>query len=381
MKIIINAISTKKLSGGAYQISQNFILKSLEHNDVDWYYIVSQDVDDAIGDSFTNIRDVKYFAFPTQPDFKNSYKEVKKAITQLEKAINPDLVYSITSPCYFSFQTKEVMRFTNPWATHPNKYAWSVLSTKDKIRTWLYNINQKRLLKKGYAYVTQTETTKRGIIRITGKPEERVKVVSNVLPAAFKSIETTALKVDDYVNIACVGNTCPHKNFDILPDVLKELQRLGIENVRFHVTMPIGDYITEDVLGKARNSNVADKIINYGRISQKDLAELYRKCQLCFLPTLLEVFSASTVEAMYFKLPIVATNFQFNAEVLADACLYYEPMNAKDAAEKVAKMIADKALQATMRERMARQLAIYGDYDAHFNAIKEYLIKVAKNEI
>lgn len=44
-------------------------------------------------------------------------------------------------------------------------------------------------------------------------------------------------------------------------------------------------------------------------------------------------------------------------------------------------MIATNELQATMRERMARQLAIYGDYDAHFNAIKEYLIKVAKKEI
>ena len=59
----------------------------------------------------------------------------------------------------------------------------------------------------------------------------------------------------------------------------------------------------------------------------------------------------------------------------------YKPKNAKDAADKFAQMIADKELQATMRERMARQLAIYGDYDAHFNAIKDFLIKVAKKEI
>ena len=59
----------------------------------------------------------------------------------------------------------------------------------------------------------------------------------------------------------------------------------------------------------------------------------------------------------------------------------YEPKNAKDAAKQFAKLIADKELQATMRERMARQLAIYGDYDAHFNAIKDYLLKVAKKQI
>lgn len=381
MKILINTISTKKISGGAFQISQNFMLKSLEHSDVEWYHITSQDIDDTIGEKFARQKGTHYFVFPTQPDFRCSYVQTKKQVAELETKIQPDVVYSITAPSYFTFKTREVMRFTNPWVTHPNKYSWSVLSLKERIFYYLYGLNQKRMMKAAHYFITQTNTCAEGIRRVTGEPEEHVKVVHNVLPAIFKQVENTPIIEDDFINIACVGNTCPHKNFDILPDVLKELQRLGIENVRFHVTMPIGDYITEYVLGKARKSNVADKIINYGRISQKDLAELYRKCQLCFLPTLLEVFSVSTVEAMYFNLPIVATNFPFNTEVLADACLYYEPKNAKDAAKQFAKVIADKELQATMRERMARQLAIYGDYDAHFNAIKDFLIKVAKKEI
>ena len=116
---------------------------------------------------------------------------------------------------------------------------------------------------------------------------------------------------------------------------------------------------------------------NYGRISQKELGAMYQRCQLCYLPTLLEVFSASTVEAMYFNLPIVATNFSFNTEVLADSSLYYEPKNAKAAAQQLAKLIADKALQEDMKEKMKIQLAKYGDYDKHFNAIKAFLLEVA----
>ena len=54
------------------------------------------------------------------------------------------------------------------------------------------------------------------------------------------------------------------------------------------------------------------------------------------------MFSASTVEAMFFNLPIVATDFPFNTEVLADSCLYYEPKNAKEAAMQFVKLIADK---------------------------------------
>lgn len=381
MKILINTISTKKHSGGAFQISQNFMLKSLEHSDVEWYHITSQDVDDTIGEKFAHLKGTHYFVFPTQPDLCGTYKQVKKQVAELETKIQPDVVYSITAPSYFTFKTREVMRFTNPWVTHPNKYSWSTMSLLPKLKQWLYCLNQKRLMKAAYAFVTQTETTKKGIMRITGKPTEKVCVVNNVLPGVFKKMDNTPVIEDDWINVACVGAPVPHKNMDIIPDVIAELARLGIENVRFHTTIPVDNPMIAKVVDRCAELGYKERIVNHGRVTQKELGEMYRRCQLCFLPTLLEVFSASTVEAMYFNLPIIATDFPFNTEVLADACLYYEPKNAKEAAKQLAKMIADKELQATMRERMARQLAIYGDYDAHFNAIKDYLIKVAKNEI
>lgn len=381
MKILINTISTKKHSGGAFQISQNFMLKSLEHSDVEWYHITSQDVDDAIGEKFAHLKGTHYFVFPTQPDLCGTYKQVKKQVAELEAKIQPDVVYSITAPSYFTFKTREVMRFTNPWVTHPNKYSWSTMSFLPKLKQWLYCLNQKRLMKAAYAFVTQTETTKKGIMRITGKPTEKVCVVNNVLPGVFKTMDNTPIVEDDWINVACVGAPVPHKNMDIIPDVIDELAKIGIKNVRFHTTIPVDNPMMAKVVDRCAELGYKDRLINHGRVSQKELGEMYRRCQFCFLPTLLEVFSASTVEAMYFNLPIIATDFPFNTEVLADACLYYEPKNAKDAANQLAKMIADKEVQATMRERMARQLAIYGDYDAHFNAIKDYLVKVAKKEI
>ena len=56
MKVIVNTISTKKNAGGAFQISQNFLLKSLEHTEIEWYYITSQDLDDAIGERFSTMK-------------------------------------------------------------------------------------------------------------------------------------------------------------------------------------------------------------------------------------------------------------------------------------------------------------------------------------
>lgn len=381
MKILINTISTKKHSGGAFQISQNFILKSLEHDDVEWYYVVSQDLDDVIGDKFKHLKGERYFVFPTQPDFKDSYKRVKKELAVLESTILPEVVYSITAPSYFSFKATEVMRFTNPLVTHPNKYSWSMLSFFEKVKTKLYCFNQVRLMKKARYFITQTETTKQGILRITGLPNDHCKVVNNVLPGVFKTMDNTPVVEDDWINVACVGNPVPHKNFDILPSLLYELRKIGINNVRFHTTIPYDHPLNKTISTELRKYGMLENWKNHGRISQKELGIMYRRCQLCFLPTLLEVFSASTVEAMFFNLPIVATNFDFNTEVLADSCLYYEPKNAKDAASQFSKLISNRELQNELKEKMHARLLLYGDYDKHFNAIKSFLVQVANHEI
>lgn len=379
MKILINAITAKKHAGGAFQIAQNFMLRSFEDQSVDWYYIVSEDIDEAIGVIFEKIKGSRYFVFPTQPDFKHSYHVVKKKLKYLESDILPDVVYSITAPSYFSFRAKEVMRFTNPWVTHPNMYAWSTMSFVARFRMRLYCLNQKRLMKHAFAFVTQTETTKRGIIKITGIAAEKVRVVNNVLPKVFLEMDNKLVREDDMINIACIGNPVPHKNFDILPMVISELDRLGISNVRFHTTIPFDSEMISKVIVPLQAMNMSERIVNHGRISQKELGEVYRRCQFCFLPTLLEVFSASTVEAMYYGLPIVATNFNFNTEVLADSCLYYEPKKPLDAAQKLARLINDKKMQLFCKQKMLERLKKYGDYDAHYDDIKRFLLKIALN--
>lgn len=376
MKILINAVSTKKHSGGAYQIAYNFLIKTLEHQEVDWIYVVSADLDEILPDAVKSKED--YYVFPTQPDFRHSYKKVKQELSELEQRLNPDVVYSITAPSYFTFKTTEVMRFTMPWVTHPNRYSWAVLSWKKRLKMKLYCWNQRRMMRKAHYFITQSETTRQGILRITGALPENVKVVKNVLPSIFKTLDNTPFSADGkWVDVASVANDSKHKNLDIIPSVLDELKQLGINNVRFHVTLPEDCDCWNEIKNNLISLGLEDHVITHGRLSQRDLAVMYRHCQICFLPTLLEVFSASTLEAMYFNLPTVATDFDFNKEVMADACLYYEPLNAKEAAMQIKRCIEDDSLQENMKKAMSKQLAAFSDYDGHFNDILDFLKEVA----
>ena len=375
MKILVNTISTKKHSGGAYQIAYNFLMKTMEHQEVEWEYVVSADLDEILPES---LKRENYHVFPTQPDYGHTYKAVKRELKELEQRVKPDVVYSITAPSYFTFDTAEVMRFTNPWVTHPNKYSWASLSFFNRLKTHLYCWNQRRMMKKASHFVTQTETTKKGIVRITGVPSENVKVVQNVLPQVFTALPNSPKPQDgSWIDVACVGAPVPHKNFDILPDVVKELKAMGIDNVRFHVTIPSNNPLLDMYKRELDSLGLADRIVSHGRCSQTELAEMYRSCQLCFLPTLLEVFSASTLEAMNFRLPVVATDFDFNSEVMGDSCLYYEPMNAKDAAIQIKKYVESESLCEEMEQKMDERLKLFGDYDKHFNEILDFLKEVA----
>lgn len=377
MKILVNTVSTKKHSGGAYQIAYNFLMKTLEHQEVEWIYVVSSDLDEILPVPMKEGRN--YHVFPTQPDYWHTYKRVKNELKELERTEKPDVVYSITAPSYFTFDTEEVMRFTNPWVTHPNKYSWATMSLLERMKIRLYCWNQRRMMRKASYFVTQTETTKKGIMRITGVPSVNVKVVNNVLPQVFKSLPKTPKGQDgNWIDVACVGAPVPHKNFDILPAVVKELKALGIDNVRFHVTVPTGNPLLSMYNRKLGGLGLSDRIITHGRCSQIELADMYRGCQLCLLPTLLEVFSASTLEAMYFRLPIVATDFDFNSEVMGDSCLYYEPMNAKDAAKQIKKYVESEELREEMKQKMDERLKLFGDYDKHFNEILDFLMEVAR---
>ena len=142
------------------------------------------------------------------------------------------------------------------------------------------------MMHKARYFITQTETTRQGILSITGTAPENVKVVKNVLPSVFAKMEDAPLPTDGkWINIACVGNATPHKNFDIVPYVLDELSKMGITNVRFHITIPKETNVCGQIEASMKKLGLNEGIINHGRISQAEMADMYRHCQLCFLPT------------------------------------------------------------------------------------------------
>ena len=385
MKILINVVNARNIGGG-FQVVFNFILKTQEYTrpDVEWFYAVSERLDSFLSEDFkAKVKKDHYFVFPDQPDFRGTYRRVKRELRELENKINPEVVFSPLSPGYFFFKHKEVMRFANAWSTNATSYAWKTLPFRPKMRTKIYNIMQRALLRKAKYIITQTETVRGGLLRVTGLPENRVLVVPNVLPAVLQDIDPTPLEADaKWIDVAAVGGQMPHKNLEIIPDVLRELtEKYQMTNVRFHTTLPADSAVWWRIENGLKEYGLTECVVNHGNMRLVDLADLYRHCRFCFLPTVLDTFSASTIEAMYFDLKTVASDLPFNKEVMQDACLYFKPMNAESAAEKLSQVTGDKNLQKELSAKMKERLKNYTDFKKYYDNTVDFLIKVGKNTL
>lgn len=378
MKILINAILAKRICGGSYQITQNYIRHTEQDTGNEWYYVVSKDLFEDMQPFFEGCGS-KVFVFENQPNFKR-YWRTQRALWRIEKEICPDIVYSIVAPSYYRFKSQhEVMRFTHPWITHPNKYLKRILGSFGGLKLFLYNAPRIFFMKKCRYFITQSQTAKQGICRITKTSKENVCVISNTLPAYFLSVTPKPNKEIQGYHIACVAAPQKGKHLMIIPDFLTELRdRYQVTDATVYVTIPENHPLWMQIQARAEELGVGAQIRNLGYVKQSQLVDLYNRCNFCLFPSIMEVFSATLLEAMYFDLPVIASDLTFNSDVCKDAAVYFEPMNSRAAAQKFMECVNNPEQVAKMQRKGQEYIREYLNYQGHFEQSLQFFKKVIR---
>jgi len=380
MKIVLNAIISRRNGGGATQIVLNYLKATLDDREVEWYYIVSEEIVDllkGIGGIFSS----KWLVLPRQPQVK-SYFKAKKAIRLFLDEIKPDIVYSILAPSYFSFKYTEVMRCCNAWdVIDKSDEAFSFIDRKTRLRFGAKTLLVRQMMRCSDYFITQTQVAKDGIVRVTGKSEDRVSVIPNVLPRFYQSIKPER-KTSKSIDILYVASPAPHKNIEIVPRVAHILKHeYGLKDFRFLITIPPEDSGVASVITKsAQELSVEKEVVNIGGKTQKELVDLYESATIGFFPSVLETFSATLLEYMYFSLPIVSSDKPFNKEVLEEAALFFNANDAKGAAESIFAVITNQVLRDSLKERAKQRIMKYLDYSAHYRSTIEFFKYIVERE-
>src|SRR5690606_34568379 len=111
-----------------------------------------------------------------------------------------------------------------------------------------------------------------------------------------------------------------------IPSVAKVLKDNGYR-VKFIVTAPDNSDVWSSISINATRIGVDDSIENVGVLGLNECLHYYKESDIVFLPTLLEVFSATYLEAMAMGKPIVTTDFEFSRAICGAAALYFEAKN------------------------------------------------------
>lgn len=380
-KYVLNAILAKKTGYGGFNVACNFYRAAINDSSVDWYYLLSQDMADFLHDEIpSELLDYKVFVFPNQPNRK-TYFGVKRDIKKILKEIKPDVVYSILAPSYFTFDYPEVMRCANAWTVvgGVNKYALKVTPAK---------LRYSRLIKAKFIqwqmrntkyFITQSQIAKQCILRTVHTASENVCVVSNVLPSIYQSITVRTIPHKGY-NMVYASSPAYHKDFMILPKVASVLKQLGMRDFKIHYTIPLNAAVLPAFMEQLRVYDVDNYFVNHGFINRQELADLFLQCDMGLFPSLLETFSATLLEYMYFQLPIVASDLDFNREVADKGAEYFIPHNAEDMAKKIYKVYDDKTLQVSLLGQAKTQLLKYFNNTDKYGETVSFLHKVAKME-
>lgn len=116
-----------------------------------------------------------------------------------------------------------------------------------------------------------------------------------------------------------------------------------------------GRRIDEDYFGQLEKAierhSLHDHVIFLGELTAEELAALYRSCAAFVFPSTVETFGNPLAEAMACGAPIASSNAAAMPEVVDDAALLFDPMNATDMADHILRILRDPALAHSLSER------------------------------
>ena len=132
-----------------------------------------------------------------------------------------------------------------------------------------------------------------------------------------------------------------HKNLEALLAVFDKY-RSELKDVICILTIDAKDHTDAPrLLKKIDTLGLSNQLINIGSVEQRLLPRLYEFSDALILPTLLESFSGTYVEAMRYCTPILTSDRDFAQAVCKQAALYFDPLDAKSILDVILRLKND----------------------------------------
>lgn len=240
----------------------------------------------------------------------------------------PDLLFAMGSIAY-PVRLPQVVLFHWPYAIYPEREVWDRMDRVDRltrgVRRWLFG----RRVRHATCFAPQTETARRRLERLWGVT--RAVVVPNgvslpVSPDPARPASRTPGRIPAASRVLlCLTRYYPHKNHDVLIEVARLIRRQALPWVVVTTVSPDDDRAAPAWLERVRREGLEGIIVNLETVPMEEVPALYAASSALLLPTLLESFSGTYTESMFYGRPIFTSDRDFARDVCGDVAYYFNP--------------------------------------------------------
>jgi glycosyltransferase involved in cell wall biosynthesis len=243
------------------------------------------------------------------------------------------------------------------------------MNIKDRLIRKFKSSLIKKYISVPFLVLAQTETAKERLIKFTNIPN--IEIVSNAVSidnltgGVYKNFELP----NDKVKFLYLTKYYEHKNIEIFLPVAKLIKQRQLPYVLILTIDEHQHRNARKFINNIKYENLEDVIINVGSVAMKNVPSLYRQTDALLMPTLLESFSGTYVEAMYHQKPIFTSNLDFAKDVCSDAAFYFDPLNAENIVETIDEKFKKNELIHKIIQQGTERLLEFPSWNDVFNKL------------
>lgn len=289
----------------------------------------------------------------------------------------PDIIFTVFGPNYALNKCIKITGFAQPWIIYPSTDAYSkIKSIFLKIRTHIKFELQWLFFKKDDHLIVELPHVKNALINTRGFMSDEISIAENSInPNIKKTYNANSKNKDIYkskIDFGIVSRLYPHKNIDYSIKVTQNLIEKHNINAMLHLTL-------NEHEANILNIDKYNFIKNHGVIEISDIPRFYSSIDYVIFPSLLECFSATPLEALFFGKVIFCSNKSFIRDCIQDNAIYFDPMDVNDGVIKINNFLKENnKLDIDRRIKAGKKFLI--DLPTSKDRSKKYL-KIIKRKL
>ncbi|MFA5114025.1 MAG: glycosyltransferase family 1 protein [Candidatus Margulisiibacteriota bacterium] len=257
---------------------------------------------------------------------------------RVDVLLSPANLASFFAPC------RQVLWIQNIDPFHYFRNEGRVRQTRNRLLFWLGKLSIKIA-----ARVVFSSAHSRALVeRRLGKPLKKAVTINlGVAAEYFASAKPAPDARPGY--ILSVSNISKRKNYELLLQAYALLSPALQAAHRLVLVGRVAPGYQAELL--SRHKAASAKVVFTGEQKGRALIDYYRQGGIFILPSLVESFGLTVVEAMASGLPVLAADATCLPEIVGEAGLLFDPHDPADLAGKITRVLTDEKLQ---KELIAR---------------------------